>query len=108
VRAIIRIVRGTIGAGLAVTLLTLAIGLQAVEATGHWDRSFEDTADEAVIVTLVLCVGAALVVAAATRPRISLSAMHAPVVIRLATALAPCPALGAAACNTSPPLSLRI
>jgi hypothetical protein len=104
-----RIVRGTIGTWLAVTLLTVAIGLQVVEATGHWDRSLQDTTDEAVIVTLVLCVGAALVVAAATRPRISLSVIHAPVVIRLATATARLWPVGAAsASNTSPPLSLRV
>ena len=104
----IRIVRGTIGTCLAVTLLTLAIGLQVVEATGQWDRSFQDTADEAVIVTLVLCVGAALVVAAVTRPRISLSVIHAPVVIRLAAAFECVSPVGAASSNTSPPLSLRI
>ena len=104
-----RIVRGTIGTWLAVTLLTLAIGLQVVEATGHWDRSFQDAADEGVIVTVVLCVGAALVVAAVTRPRITLSVIHTPVVIRLAAALECFPSVGAAsACNTSPPLSLRI
>lgn len=104
-----RFVRGTIGTWLAVTLLTLVIGLQVVEATGHWDRSFQDTADEAVIVTLVLCVGGALVVAAATRPRISLSVIHAPVVIRLATAFECFPSVGgASSSNPSPPLSLRI
>lgn len=104
-----RTVRGTIRTWLAVTLLTLAIGLQVVEATGHWDRSFQDTADEAVIVTVVLCVGAALVVAARTRPRISLSVIHAPIVIRLATAFECLGSVGAAsASNTSPPLGLRI
>jgi hypothetical protein len=104
-----RIVRGTIGTWLAVTLLTLAIGLQVVEATGHWDRSFQDTADEAVIVTLVLCVGAALVVAARTRPRITLSVIHAAVVLRLATAFECLWSAGAAfASNTSPPLGLRV
>lgn len=104
-----RIVRGSIERWLAVTLLTLAIGLQVVEATGHWDRSLQDTADEAVIVTLVLCVGAALVVAAVTRPRISLSVIHAPVVIRLAAAFECLSSVGAAClASTSPPLSLRI
>ena len=104
-----RIVRGTIERWLAVTLLTLAIGLQVVEATGHWDRSLQDTADEAVIVTLVLCVGAALVVAAVTRPRISLALIHTLVVIRLATAFECFCSVGAAsASNTSPPLSLRV
>ena len=104
-----RTVRRTIETWLAATLLTLAIGLQVVEATGHWDRSFQDTADEAVIVTVVLCVGAALLVAAVTRPRISLSVIHARVVIRLATAFLCLSSVGAASpSNTSPPLSLRV
>ena len=104
-----RIVRGTIGTGLAVTLLALAIGLPVVEATGHWDRSLQDTTDEAAIVAVVLCVGAALVAAAVTRPRISLSVIHAPIVDRLATALECFRSVGApSGPDTSPPLSLRI
>jgi len=102
-------VRGTVGTLLAATLLTLAIGLQVLEATGRWDRTFQDAGDEAVIVAVVLCVGAALVAAAALRPRISLSALHTPVVIRLDAAcrfLAPPGARSTA--TTSPPLSLRI
>ena len=104
-----RVVRGTIGTWLAATLLTLAIGLLVVEATGRWDRSFQDTGDEAVIVTLVLCVGAALVVAASTRPHISLSVIHAPIVIRRPTPFECLSSLGAACLsNTSPPLRLRV
>ena len=104
------IVRGTtIRAALAATLLTLAVGLQVLEATGRWDRTFQDAGDEAVIVTVVLCIGAALVVAAVTRPRVSLSAIAGRVVIRLATALHFVPPRGAQSLvSASPPLSLRI
>jgi hypothetical protein len=104
-----RIVRATIGTLLAATLLTLAIGLQVLEATGRWDRTFQDTGDEAAIVTVVLCIGAALVVAAVTRPHISLAAIAGPVVVRPAAGFARIVVLGAPALvDPSPPLSLRI
>ena len=104
-----RPVRGRIGRSLAATLLALAIGLQLLEASGRWDRTLQDSADETVVVTLVLCVGAALVVAAAARPHISLSPTTAPIAIRLATAstfAAPHRTLSLA--DTSPPISLRV
>ena len=104
-----RLVRGTIGIWLAATLLTLSIGLQVLEATGRWDRTFQDAGDEAVVVTVVLCIGAALVVAVVTRPRVSLSASRVPIVIRLATAFEFLPPPGTwSPSTTSPPLSLRI
>jgi hypothetical protein len=104
-----RIVRSTIGTWLAATLLTLSIGLQVLEASGRWDQTFQDTGDEAVIVTLVLCIGAALVVAVVARPRISLSEIQTPVVIRLAAAFDSFPPIEAwSLFSTSPPLSLRI
>lgn len=71
--------RITIGKLIVAALLTLCIGLQALEATGRWDRTIQDTGDEAVIVTIVLCVGAAFVVAGAARPRIALAAITSPV-----------------------------
>jgi hypothetical protein len=104
-----RIVRGTTGTLLAATLLTCAIGLQVLEATGHWDRTFQDTGDEAAIVTAVLCIGAAFVLAAARRPHIRLVAIDAPVVFRPATGFALIAPLGAPSfVDASPPLSLRI
>ena len=104
-----RIVRGTIGTLLAATLLTLSIGLQILEATGRWDRTFQDTGDEAAIVTAVLCIGAALVVAAVTRPHIALAAIEAPVVVRPATGFQfIAPLLAPSLVDASPPLSLRI
>ena len=104
-----RAVRGTIATVFAATLLALAIGLQVLEATGRWDRTLQDTGDEAIIVTVVLCVGAALVAARVTRPRLSLSAIQAVVVILIAVPLASFVAPAAwSSFDTSPPLSLRI
>jgi hypothetical protein len=98
----------TIGRLLAATLLTVAIGLQILETTGRWDGTLQDTGDEAIIVTVVLCVGAALVAARAARHSISLSVVSlvtAPLarpvrVLLLMSARSSFP--------TSPPLSLRI
>jgi hypothetical protein len=104
-----RIVRGTIGTLLAATLLTLSIGLQILEATGRWDRTLQDTGDEAAIVTAVLCIGAAFVVAAVTRPHFCLVTIEAPVVFRPATGFGFVAPLGASSLvGASPPLSLRI
>ena len=75
-----RFVRVTIGKLLAATLLTLCVGVQALEATGRWDRTFQDTGDEAVIVTVVLCIGAALVAAGALRRRLSPSTISSAIV----------------------------
>jgi hypothetical protein len=104
-----RIVRGTVAAWLAPALVTLAIGVQVLEATGRWDRTFQDTGDEAAIVTAVLCIGAALVVAAVTRPHIGLAAIEAPVAFRPSTGFGFIAPLGAPSLvDASPPLSLRI
>jgi len=103
------IVRGPIGTWLAATLLTFSIGLQVLEATGRWDRTFQDSGDEAAIVAAVLCIGAALVVAAVTCPHIGLAAIEAPVVFRPATGFEFVAPLGAPSLvDASPPLSLRI
>ena len=101
-------VRVTIGTLLAATLLTLSIGLQVLEATGRWDRTLQDTGDEAIIVTVVLCIGAALVVARVVRPRLSLSPVAGPVVtLRTTNRQAIAPA-GWFLLGAGPPLSLRI
>lgn len=62
-----RLVRPTCGKLLAATLLVLCVGLQVLEATGQWDRALKDTNDEAVIVVVVLCIGAAVAMAHALR-----------------------------------------
>jgi hypothetical protein len=51
-------------------LLTLCLGLQLLEATGRWDRTLGDTADEAQIVTILLCVGGAIAGAASMLARL--------------------------------------
>ncbi len=104
-----RFVHRTIGKWFAAALLTLAIGLQVVEATGRWDRTFQDTGDEVVIVAVVLCIGAALVFATVARPHMSLSVIGAAVVVRLTAAFeAVAPPGARSLASTSPPLSLRI
>src|SRR5262245_22968052 len=98
-------VRVTVGKLLAAALLTLCVGAMALEATGRWDATFQDAGDEAAIIAVVLCVGAA--VAAATRSHVSFS-RQSPVTLRPA----PLPRLALSftvpAFDTSPPLPLRI
>ena len=104
-----RFVRVTIGKLLAATLLTLCVGVQALEATGRWDRMLQDTSDEAVIVTVVLCIGAALLAAGALRRRLSpsmISSAIAAIVSTPWTVFVP-PAFCRSR-SASPPLSLRI
>jgi len=52
-----------IGTLLAATLLTLCVGLQVLEASGQWDQTLKDASDEAIVVTIVLCIGSGLVAA---------------------------------------------
>jgi hypothetical protein len=106
-----RDVRFTVGRMLAAALLTLCVGLQVLEATGRWDRTIQDTGDEAVIVTVILCVGAALGVAAAVRQRLRMAPTFA-ILVRVVNAISPRPSphapAFATACVGPPPLSLRI
>ena len=102
-----RVVRVAVGRLLAGTLLTLCIGVQALEATGLWDQTLTDASDEAAIVAMVLCVGAAVAVARAPRHRLSFSRSRSEVVVGSTT-----PAVSAhtsrTAFSTSPPLARRI
>jgi hypothetical protein len=102
-------VRIAIGKLLAATLLTVCVAVQTLEATGHWDRTFQDSGDEAIVVAVVLCIGAALLAAAAIRRRLS------PTIIPLAIVAVTTASLsvflsriGCSALDPSPPLSLRI
>jgi len=63
-------VRGTGGKIFIAVLLTLGVGAQLVELSSHWDRTLQDTNDEAGIVAIVLCVGVALSAAGALLNRI--------------------------------------
>jgi hypothetical protein len=93
---------------LAAILLTLSVGIQVLEATGRWDRTFQDSGDEAVIVAVVLCIGSALAAARVARQRLS------PTLSKCGIALVPAIAIPIArttvspGISTSPPVSLRI
>jgi len=50
-------------------LLTLCVGVNVLEASGRWDRTFRDANDEAGVVAVVLCVGIAVVTAGAMLAR---------------------------------------
>jgi hypothetical protein len=100
-------VRVTVGKLLAAALLALCLGAMALEATGRWDATFQDAGDEAAVIAVALCVGAAVAVAAATHGRVtfslqSLVTLHPVRVPRFARSIA-IPAF-----DTSPPLPLRI
>ena len=38
-------------------MLALCLGVQLLEASGRWDRTFHDANDEAAVVAVVLCIG---------------------------------------------------
>jgi len=101
-------VRVAFGTTLAATLVTLCLGLQVLEATGRWDRTFQDTSDEAALVTIVLCIGAAFVVARVGHG-VSLTRLPARIVAVRPVAL---PLFAIArirlAFDASPPVGLRI
>jgi hypothetical protein len=98
-----------IGTLLAATLLTLCVGLQVLEASGQWDQTLKDAGDEAIIVTVVLCIGSGLVAARVLRYAFSLSRLSRLVLLAPRAAqdrfTAPPTPL---ACSVSPPVSLRI
>jgi len=103
------LVRPTVGKLLAATLVVLCIGLQVLEASGHWDRSVKDTNDEAIIVIVVLCIGAAVVTAGGLLARIRLARLMSHIVLAAATlALRRVSRLTVSSACASPPVSLRI
>ena len=90
-------------------LLALCIGAQLVEATGRWDRTLQDTSDEAVVVAVVLCIGAGFAMARVMRERLSLPSGRSSTTTIVHTTLRPVVVLRlpSRACE-SPPQSLRI
>jgi hypothetical protein len=89
-------------------LLTLCLGVQVLEATGRWDGTLQDTTDEAVVVAVVLCVGAGIAAARAMRRHLSLSAIRS-VIVAVRTARQPPTFFSQPlAFFPSPPRSLRI
>ncbi len=93
---------------LAAALLTLCVGLQVLEATGRWDRTFQDSGDEAAIVTIVLCVGAALLPAIALRRRLTPASVRSSFVRFRSRPVSYEAPLHVPASCASPPHSLRI
>ena len=104
-----RLVRPNVGKLLAATLLVLCIGVQVLEASGHWDRAAKDTNDEAIIVVVVLCIGAAVAAAGAllvyARPARTTSHI---VLAATSRSLWPASRLAISSTCASPPVSLRI
>ena len=94
---------------LAATLLILCVGLQILEASGRWDRTVTDAGDEAVIVTVILCVGSAFVAAHVLRNRFLISlASFGIFFISKASARPTMAQSRGSMSNISPPVSLRI
>jgi hypothetical protein len=60
----IAVVRSVAGKLLIGFLLTVATAACIAELTGRWDRTIRDANDEAGLVSIVLCVGAAVTLAA--------------------------------------------
>ncbi len=87
--------------------LTLCVGLQVLEATGRWDYTFQDSQDEAVVVALVLCVGATIAIARARQRLFALRAVGSSVRVDL-PARRTVPRAAVSPLHASPPLALRV
>jgi uncharacterized membrane protein YidH (DUF202 family) len=101
-------VRSTVAKLFVAALVALCIGVQVLEASGHWDRAFQDANDEASIVAVVLCLGAALAIAGALLGRMRPSRTIARTVVAPTT---PFTAATRTTCSVScagPPVRLRI
>ena len=104
-----RFVRATVGKLFVAALLTLGIGLQVLEASGRWDRALQDTNDEAVIVALVLCIGAALVAAAGLLAQVRPSGVSSRIVLGPTRSMSlPATRFALSTSCAGPPVSPRI
>jgi len=104
-----RLVPRVLGKLVIGAMLILCVGLQVLEATGHWDHALKDTNDEAVIVVVVLCIGAAVAMARALRANLRPSGLLARLVPAPTAAWrASRMRLALSGSRGSPPLSLRI
>ena len=72
--------RGTAGKLFVALLLTLCVGVYALEMSGRWDRSLQDANDEAGFVAIVLYIGVVLSAAGAVIQRIRGARTMMPVV----------------------------
>jgi len=104
-----RLVPRVLGKLVIGAMLILCVGLQVLEATGHWDHALKDTNDEAVIVVVVLCIGIAVAMARALRANLRPTRL----VVRLVPAATAAwrsstSRLALSGSRGSPPVSLRI
>lgn len=98
-----------VGRLFAATLLTLCVGVHVLEVSGRWDQTFQDANDEAGIVAVVFCVGAALFAAGTLLSRLRQSRTVAGVicadgVLVIYNNLQITPPIS----TSSPPISLRV
>jgi hypothetical protein len=103
-------VRGTAGKLFVAFLLTLCVGVYAVEMSGRWDRSIQDANDEAGFVGIVLCIGVVLSAAGSLVQRMCASRTRVPFVFAAFRASDYRDAIRVtlSISTSSPPLSLRI
>jgi len=102
--------RGSAGRLLVAVLLTIAAAVCVAELSGRWDQTLKDANDEAGLVSIVLCVGAAVSAAGAALQNVrpgTARARHHPAIAfrteRCTSHVIPLPAG-----NVSPPIPLRI
>ena len=102
--------RGSAGRLLVAVLLTIAAAVCVAELSGRWDQTLKDANDEAGLVSIVLCVGAAVSAAGAALQNVRPGTAHArrhPAIAfrteRCTSHVIPLPAG-----NVSPPIPLRI
>jgi len=92
---------------LLAVLIVLGLGVQLLEASGHWDRTFKDANDEIGVVAVVLCIGIAISLIAAIVKRLRPS--HTPgITISIAAPLAVIAIRLLTVSDTSPPSPLRL
>ena len=103
------LVRPTVSKLLAATLLILCIGVQVLEASGQWDRALKDSNDEAIVVVVVLCIGAAVAAAGAVLAHVRPLRISSHIVLAATSpSLWPASRLTISTSCASPPVSLRI
>jgi hypothetical protein len=102
-------VHGVMGKLFVTILLTLCVGVHALEVSGRWDRTFQDANDEAGIVAVVLCIGVALSAAGTLLRTLQRSRLRSQfIVLANAVVLPDDSSLALPTSAASPPLPLRI
>ena len=102
-------VRGLFWKFFVATLLAVCVVVYALDLSGRWDRTIKDANDEAGIVTVVLCVGAAVAAFGTLVTRVQLLRV-ARIIRFVVTALVPAAetSIFRLRSTTGPPLALRI